>query len=185
MWLPSGVVFTPSGPSRVLATASRSIDWASALRTLRSERIGLVPLSVMWLKFGADERWILTPLMSWARLSRFTAEPMPMKSSSPLDRASAWASRSILRKMIVSSMARFPHHLSLRVSVIVWAIVSTDAILNGPAAVSALAFQPSLKVFGALLVDAGYRGGSRLCQSTKVDAQVPTDSRSPRPTPTP
>jgi len=104
-----------------------------------------------------------------------------MKSISPLDRASAWASRSILRKMIVSSMARFPHHLSLRVSVIVWAVVSTDAILNGPAAVSALAFQPSLKVFGSLLVDAGYSGENRLCQSTKGDANVTTTSRSSAP----
>src|SRR5437764_13466517 len=155
MWLPSGVVFTPSGPSSALAMASRSIDWASALRTLTSERIGLFPLSVMWLKFGADEWWILTVLISWARLRRLTSEPIPMKSISPLARASAWASRSILRKLIVSVLAGLPHHFVLRDSVIVWAVVSTAVIVNGPAVVSALAFQPSLNVFGSVLVDAG------------------------------
>src|SRR5256885_10637916 len=166
MWLPRETAFTPSGPSRFLATASRSMDWASALRTLTSERIGLVPLTVMWLKFGADEWWIFTVLMSWARFSRLTSDPMPMKSISPLERASAWASRSILRKMIVSSLAGLPHHLSLRARVIVWAVVSTLVILNGPAVVRALAFQPSLKTAGSLLVDAGYSGLNSPGQST-------------------
>src|SRR5579872_1167896 len=155
MWLPSGVVLTPRGPSSALAMASRSIDWASALRTLMSERIGLVPFSVMWLKFGADDLWILTLAMSWARFSRLTSDPIPMKSISPLVRASDWASRSILRKIRVSSLAGWPHHFSLRTSVMVWAVVSTADILNGPAEVSARLFQPSLNVFGSLFVEAG------------------------------
>jgi hypothetical protein len=166
MWLPSGVVFTPRGPRSVWATATRSIDWARALRTFTSLRASLVPFNVMWLKFGADERCSVVPLICSARRSRFTSEPMPMKSISPLARASGWASRSIWRKMISSSLARLPQKPSLRTSRMVLPVASTCAILNGPAVARAFSFQPSLKTLGSLLVDAGYSGLNNPCQST-------------------
>ena len=78
-----------------------------------------------------------------------------MKSISPFTRASVWASRSIWRKTIVSSLAGRPHHFSLRASVIVLAVTSFTAILKGPAVVRALSFQPSLKTAGSLVVDTG------------------------------
>jgi len=113
----------------------------------------LFPLIVMWLKLGAAERRMAVPGVPSARFRRFTSEPIPMKSISPLARASGWASRSILRKTSESSLAGLPHHFSLRTRVMSCAVVSTLPSLNGPAVVSGFAFQPSLKTSGFVLVE--------------------------------
>ena len=54
-----------------------------------------------------------------------------------------------------SSRAGLPHHFSLRTSVTVFEVMSSDSTLKGPAVVSGRSFQPSLKTFGSLFVDAG------------------------------
>ncbi len=78
-----------------------------------------------------------------------------MKSISPLARAPIWASGSMTRKMILSSLAGRPHHFSLRTRVMVWAVLSMPSTLKGPAVTRNFSFQPSLNTSGSLLVDAG------------------------------
>ncbi len=103
-----------------------------------------MPLIVMCRKFGPPALWMVTPGVPEARWSLFTSGPMSMKSISPLSRASMCPSAGMARKMIRSSLARSPHHLSSRTMVRVLAVSSMPSNLNGPAVTGILPIQPSL-----------------------------------------
>ena len=68
-------------------------------------------------------------------------------------------------KMILSSLALSPHHLSLRTRVRVLAVWSIEPSLNGPSLVGIASLKSLTNFFGSLLVAAGYSGENKPCHS--------------------